>query len=55
MPASDFWTRCWLGIGQNVHVVNEYDRDYGDEGTVAVGLYCQLCDPATCHDCTQIY
>ena len=29
-PTYDLWARCWFCNEQKVHVVNEYERDYGD-------------------------
>ena len=56
-PTYDFWARCWFCNEHKVHVVNEFDRDYGDEGTTTItgGLYCPTCNLATCHDCSQLY
>ena len=56
-PTYDFWARCWFCNEQKVNVANEYDRDYGDEGTTTVTgrLYCPRCDLATCEDCSQVY
>ena len=54
-PTYDFWARCWFCNEQKVHAVNEYERNYGDEGTTTVtgGLYCPLCDLALCHECIE--
>ena len=50
MPTYGFWTPCALCPEGNVHVVNEYDQDYGDSGTpnITGGLYGPKCDLAPC-------
>ena len=47
-PTYDFRACCWFCNEQKVHVVDEYERNYGDEGTttIAGGLYCPRCDLA---------
>ena len=39
---------CTAEVGQNIHVVNEYDEQYGNSGTTAItgGLYFPRGDPA---------
>ena len=56
-PTYDFWARYWFCHEQKVHVVNEYDREYGDEGTTTItrGHYCPRCYLAICHVCSQLY
>ena len=56
-PNYDFWARCWFCNEQKVHVANEYDDQYGDEGTSAItgGLCCPRCDLTICHGCSQLY